>query len=165
MRCLRHEVTTLTRRYLSPRCFEPRARAYSSMRSSLHPVGTAPCATIRPIDVATGLLRFHRTAGAQGLLVGHDGGSGGKQERRRIGEYSLFHLHVCVVLPCRLVQRRARATMSFYNSVLRVHVPPSLSQAVCTLGLEDMNLKQRRPYVLLPLARLQTCSQTELRLL
>ena len=63
----------------SPRCFGPRARAYSSMRSSFRPAGTARCATTRPIDAATG-LRFYRTAEAQGLVVGHAEGSGGQHE-------------------------------------------------------------------------------------
>lgn len=64
----------------------PFARVWISNSSDFRFAGTALCATIRPIDAATG-LRFHGTARAQGLVRGHEEGSGGEHESRRIDEY------------------------------------------------------------------------------
>ena len=94
MHCLRRVITTSIRRYPSPGRFEPRARAYSSLRSSLRPVWTARYATIRPIDAATGLRRLHGTARAQGCVVGRDESRGSKHERRRIGKCPHLPLHL-----------------------------------------------------------------------
>ena len=107
MRCLRRVITTWIHRYPSPGRFEPRARADSLMRFSF-----LPAATVRypiGIDAATAPLRFHGTAKAQGCVVSQTEGSGGQRERRRIGEYPQFHLHVC-----HPSQQRARATVSHF---------------------------------------------------
>ena len=87
MRCLRRVITTWIRRYPSPGRFKPCARAYSTTLSSLHPVGTV-WVRYRAHQCRYGPLRFHGTATsrAQGCVVGRDEGSGGKQERRRIGK-------------------------------------------------------------------------------
>ena len=107
MRCLRHAIRAWTPRYHPSQCSEPRARAYNFMRLSYLLAGTVRCAI--GIDAATGPLRFHGTAKAQGCVVSQTEGSGGQRERRRIGEYSQFHLHVC-----HPSQQRARATVSHF---------------------------------------------------
>ena len=71
------------------------------------------CATTRTINATTSLLTLEGTAGTRGSIVGHEEGievstSDDAYVSTPISTY------MSAVLPCRLVQRRARATVSHF---------------------------------------------------
>ena len=153
------------RSYPAPGCVQTRARAYSVIRFSFRSADTARCATRRPIDATMGLLRFHRTAGAQGSVLGQDMGSGGKHARRHIGEFRPLPLTCLSSFPA-VSSNDVRVQHSHIPTWLlqKWHVPPSLSHDIPTTGVEE-EPEQRRPYGPLPLACSRPPSQTQFHLL
>ena len=162
MRWSQHAITNLHPQVWcsSPPCFESRARAYilRSSKSPMRDYQAHRCGRGPPLTP--------RDSWSARMCGGLCWGNGGKHERRRIGEYPRFHLHVChLSLPSRPITC-ARDSLSFSAMATR--------KLSCLLRFRRTGHTYRwpvggvgaTPSVWTPPPRaLRTHSQTQLRLL